>query len=108
MFIVSRCVDSPKIDPTIGVIMRSCVLGFSAVASIKYSQIKTVQWQKEKNEICLRVDFLMNYNKMILQLGDQYNSIANHRHPKLVELKVTASCCARRPVSNQQTTQLLP
>ena len=66
------------------------------------------RWQKEKNEICLHPDFVMNYNNRILQLGGRYNSIASHRHPKQVELKVTASRCARRPVSNQETTRLLP
>ena len=35
MFIVSMCIYSPNIDPTMSVIIRSCVLGFSAVASIK-------------------------------------------------------------------------
>ena len=68
----------------------------------------TAQWQKEKNEICLHSGFLMNYNNRILQLGGRYNSIASHHHPKQVELKVTASRCARHPVSNQETIRLLP
>ena len=31
------------------------------------------QWQKEKNEICLRADFLMNCNKKILKPGGTVN-----------------------------------
>jgi hypothetical protein len=48
MFIVSWCTDSPNIDPTMGVTIRSCVLGFSAVASIKYSQIHDCAVAKRK------------------------------------------------------------
>ena len=61
----------------------------------------TERWQKEKNEKCLHADFLMNYNNKIQQPGDRYNLIASHRHPKQVELQVTASRYARHPVPNQ-------
>ena len=68
----------------------------------------TEQWQKEKNEKCLHSDFLMHYSNTILRSGDQYNLIASHRHPKQVELKVTASRYAKHLVSSQETIQLLP
>jgi hypothetical protein len=48
MFMVSRCVDSPNIAPAMGVTIRSWILGFSAVASIKYSQINDWAVAKRK------------------------------------------------------------
>jgi hypothetical protein len=48
MLIVSWCVDSPSNDPTTGVIKRSCVLGFSAIPSIKYSHINDCAVENRK------------------------------------------------------------
>jgi hypothetical protein len=48
ILIVSICVASPNIDPTTGVTRRSCVLGFSAIPSIKYSHINDCAVEKRK------------------------------------------------------------
>ena len=58
MFIVTKCIDSPNIDPIMGEILRSSALGFSAVALIIYSQIPDGSWQKEKSETSMHSDFL--------------------------------------------------
>jgi len=48
ILIVSKCVASPNIDPTTGVIKRSWALGLSATPSIMYSHINDCAVEKRK------------------------------------------------------------